>query len=106
VEIPFSCLWVRIEQEGTEVHMGRKYNSLNDMKEFANLLSDELNKIGQNELADEIKHFSYNTYTTSSEYLGEFMFVLERIQIEINSPYFTQKENVKDAIKEIKRAFG
>jgi hypothetical protein len=59
--------------------MGRKFNSLADMKELAKNLSDELNKIDEIELAEQIMLFSYNAYTTSSEYLGELKFVLERI---------------------------
>lgn len=85
--------------------MGSQFNSLDDMKRFANLLSDELIKIGQIELAEEIKFFSYNTYTTSSEYLGELMLVLERIVPEINNPYFSQAEKIKEAINKIKDAF-
>lgn len=85
--------------------MGRNFNSLDDMKEFAKHLSEELMKISQVELAEEIKFFSYNTYTTSSEYLGEFKFILERILSEVNHPHFVQVDKIKDAIKEIRKAF-
>jgi hypothetical protein len=47
------------------------------MKEFAKYLSGELIKLGFNERAKMIDEFSYNSYTTSSEYLGEFRILLE-----------------------------
>jgi hypothetical protein len=78
--------------------VGRNFDSLDDMKEFAKLLYEELMKISQVELAEEIKFFSYNTYTTSSEYLGELKFVLERILSEVNHPHLAHVDKIKDAI--------
>jgi hypothetical protein len=85
--------------------MGSKFKTLDDMKELANLLSFELMKIDQIDLAEEIISFSYNTFTTSSEYLGELRFVLERILCEVNNPNFTQTDTIKDAVIEINKAF-
>lgn len=86
--------------------MGSKFKTLDDMKELANLLSFELMKIDQIDLAEEIKSFSYNTFTTSSEHLGELRFVLERILCEVNNPNFTQTDTIKDAVIEINKAFN
>jgi hypothetical protein len=85
--------------------MGSNFKTLDDMKELANLLSVELMKTDQIDLAEEIKSFSFNTYTTSSEYLGELRFVLERKLFEVNNPDFTQTGIIKEAVKEINRAF-
>jgi hypothetical protein len=54
--------------------MESKFKSIDDMKVLVNLQSVELMKIDQIDLAEEIKFFSYNTYTTFSKYLGELRF--------------------------------
>jgi hypothetical protein len=81
------------------------FNSLDDMKGFAKLLSEELIKVRQLELAEEIKCFSYNTYTATSEYLGELKFVLERIKSEVNDTHFKLGDKIDYAINRIRIAF-
>lgn len=86
--------------------MRLQFNQLSDMKEFAEYLSNELVRLGYNDKSKMVSGFSYNSYTTSSEYLGEFRILLEdlirqnilsedKIKIEVNA-----------AIKAINKAFG
>jgi len=86
--------------------MNIQFNKLYDIKEFAKLLSSELIKLGYNDRAKMVDEFSYNSYTTSSEYLGEFRFLLEDL---INENIFIEnnmKLQVAIAIKTINKAFS
>lgn len=85
--------------------MSFKFSNLNDMKEFAKYLSNELDKLGYKDEAKRINEFSYNSYTTSSEYLGEFRFLLEELKkydILKNANMLLEADR---AIKAINKAF-
>jgi len=82
-----------------------KFNHLDDMKEFATYLSRELEEMGYKDKSKMVNEFSYNSYTTSSEYLGEFRILLEDLKKE-NIFNNKVKTEVDFAIKVINKAFG
>lgn len=86
--------------------MSLQFNKLNDMKEFAKYLSGELIKFGYNDRAKMVDEFSYNSYTTSSEYLGEFRILLEDLIKENILTEDKIKSEVAIAVKAINKAFG
>ena len=75
------------------------------MKEFATYLSRELEEMGYKDKSKMVNEFSYNSYTTSSEYLGEFRILLEDLKKE-NIFNNKVKTEVDFAIKVINKAFG
>lgn len=83
------------------------FNDLQNMKDFINHLSSQLQQIGENKWADEMNFFSYNTYTTSSEYLGELRMALQKLLKEKQSTLpAALKRHVDSAIDAINKAFG
>lgn len=62
--------------------MNWNFESLKEMKEFAKRLCEELEGCGLKELSREVLEFQSNYYTTSSEYLGEFRIVLNRVSLD------------------------
>ena len=81
-------------------------NSLDDMKQFAGHLAELLDQSGYKDKAEMVNDFFYNSFTTSSEYLGEFRIVLNRlIQSDIIAESAIISE-IKTAIQAIDRAFG
>jgi pyoverdine/dityrosine biosynthesis protein Dit1 len=83
-----------------------KFEDLNDIKKFAKYLSEELERLGYNDMARMISEFSYNSYTTSSEYLGEFRFLLNDLIKQDILKDNDIKIEVENAIRTINRAFG
>ena len=86
--------------------MSLQFNQLSDMKEFAKYLSGELIKLGYNDRAKMVDEFSYNSYTTSSEYLGEFRLLLEDLIKENILTEDKIKLEIAIAVKAINKAFG
>lgn len=85
------------------------FEELQDMKEFAKYLSLELSIGGFKDLATEVDMYSYNSYTTSSEYFGEFRIVLKKVFIEVDSILEKNtgiKNNILCAIEFINKAFN
>ncbi len=62
--------------------MNWNFESLKEMKEFAKNLSEVLESCGLKGLSNEVLEFKSNYYTTSSEYLGEFRLVLNKVLID------------------------
>lgn len=84
----------------------RELKALQDMKDFAQFISDYLLANNRENLALEVEKFSYNTYTTSSEYLGELRIVLKRILLETDMILSEEvKEYIAKAIEAINKAF-
>jgi hypothetical protein len=83
-----------------------KFNDLQEVKQFALHLSYELNSRGEENLAKEVKYFSKNTYTTSSEYLGEFRIVLKSLLNLDNKILLGLEDSIRDAVASIDKAFG
>lgn len=85
----------------------REFRDIQDLKKFANLVSSELAEKNIQDLSLEIGEFSYNSYTTSSEYLGEYRIILKKIlsKVEIDLNKET-KEKMLKAIEVINKAFN
>ena len=86
--------------------MNFEFNSLDDMKGFAKYLSKELKNFGYKDKSKMVNEFSYNSYTTSSEYLGEFRILLEDLKKQNVLDEDNIKLGMEAAIKAINRAFG
>lgn len=86
--------------------MSLQFNQLDDMKKFAKYLSGELTRLGYNDRAKMVDEFSYNSYTTSSEYLGEFKILLEDLMKENILIDDKIKCEVVIAVKAINKAFS
>lgn len=84
-----------------------KFENINEMKQFAGSLSKHLQLQGEDAIANEISYFERSSYTTSSEYLGEFRIILRKVLssgILIPADEFYQP--VDHAIKAIDKAFS
>ena len=87
--------------------MNFKFESIQDMKEFAKSLSVELKSISQNDLSSEVLEFKSNFYVTSSEYFGEFRIVLKKVQEKCGSELSQEwVASVNSAIHAINKAFS
>ena len=85
----------------------KEFCGLQDMKQFAKLISTELEQNNRADLALETSGFSYNSYTTSSEYLGEFRLVLKKILKEKDFTLDNKiRQSIYKAIAAIDKAFG
>ncbi len=86
--------------------MKHQFEKNQDIKIFANYITGKLEASKHYDLANEVKTFENIFYTTSSEYLGEFRIILNKIiSIETN----LDKEDIiqiKRLIKEIDAAFS
>lgn len=85
--------------------MNFEFDDLDDMKKFASVLSNKLDELGFNEISKDTNQFSYNSYTTSTEYLGEFKLLLERIKKQNILNDEEIEFEIDKAIKIIERAF-
>lgn len=83
-----------------------EFNSLNDMKEFAKRLSNDLSINGYENKSKMVNEFSSNSYTTSSEYLGELRLVLKDLRKQNVLLNDNLKLEVDAAIEAINKAFG
>lgn len=83
------------------------FNSLKEVKEFAKIIGEELKTYGLKELSLEVLEFKYNYYATSSEYLGEFRIVLNKVLL-YGSDRLPYKwiNNIKKLIDAINKAFS
>jgi hypothetical protein len=86
--------------------MNIQFNSLNDMKKFAEYLSEILMQLGYNDKVMLVKEFSYNSFTTSSEYLGELRIILNELNRSNILTDDRVKFEVETAIQAINKAFG
>jgi len=75
------------------------------MKEFAKYLGEELGKLGYKDMSKIASNFSYNSFTTSSEYLGEFNILLKNI-LNQNIVNDDIKLSIYNAIRAIDVALG
>ncbi|MEW9700825.1 hypothetical protein [Paenibacillus sp. SI8] len=84
-----------------------EFNDIQNMKEFSGFVSSELSKIGEQRLAEELSFFTTNTFTTSTEYLGELRILFNEVLVE-KKAYFSDELNssIALAIKAINKAFG
>lgn len=87
--------------------MNWQFTDLQNMKDFASHLAKELNSIGENNWSKEIDFYSTNTYTTQTEYLGEFRIALKQL-LQEKEPLLKKDlvADIKLAIEAINKAFG
>lgn len=83
-----------------------QFDKLDDMKELAKYLAGVLIKLGYNDRAKIVYEFSYNSYTTSTEYLGEFKILLEDLIKENVFHEDKIKAEISVAVKAINKAFN
>lgn len=81
------------------------FNNNDEIKEFALNLVEILEKLGEKSYADDLKAWSGDFFTTSSEFLGELKLILERISNVKLLDDITRK-NVNECIRLINKAFG
>ncbi|MGZ4164626.1 MAG: hypothetical protein ACXVPK_11360 [Tumebacillaceae bacterium] len=65
--------------------MNWHFNDLQNMKEFCGFLSDQFISKGECKWSKEFEFFSTNTFTTSTEYLGELKISLTNLLEEKGS---------------------
>lgn len=56
-----------------------EFHTIIDLKQFARDLAEELDSHGVKELADKVREFQTNYFSSSSEYIGEFRIVLNLV---------------------------
>ena len=82
-----------------------KFESLNEMKDFANSLGEELKKLKLLILANEVLEFKVNYYTTSTEYLGEFRLALNNVILNADNQLSKEwLDNIKKGISAINKS--
>lgn len=87
--------------------MDWQFNDLQEMKDFSKYLSLQLTSLGDKHWAAEFNNFSYNSYPTPTEYLGELRVVLQSFLKEKQGQLSQEVEELSvRAVKAIDRAFG
>jgi hypothetical protein len=76
------------------------------MKKFCGHVALEFTKHGLDEGANAIQKFSYNSYTTPSEYLGELRFALTEIISHKALLPSLLIPDMEAAVQAINKAFG
>lgn len=82
-----------------------KFNNNDEIKAFVLNLVEILEKIGEKSHAYELKAWSGEFFTTSSEFLGELKLILERIS-NVKLLDDITRRNVNECIKVINQSFG
>lgn len=81
------------------------FTGLQRAKEFATYLSERLSDLGEDGYSNAVQKFSYSSYTTPTEYLGEFRSILKTIINSVSLDEAT-RSYIQEAIAAIDRAFG
>lgn len=82
-----------------------EFKNNDDLRRFAETLSQDLELLGETVLANDLKNWSEEYFTTASEFLGELKLILERIKYLKSLDEITKK-NVGDCITAINEVFG
>ena len=82
-----------------------KFNNNDDLRNFSEILTTKMESIGEMLLSIDLKNWSEDSFTTSSEFLGELKLILVRIK-QLDTLDLSTKQDVDDCIKAINRAFG
>lgn len=84
-----------------------KFEKPQDIKKFADHLSSELIKQNKHELASEINQFCNTTFTTSSEFLGEFRMLMKKVSLLKDIKLDKEAEKgIFKVVETIDKAFG
>ena len=79
-------------------------NNNEDILRFSKELIIKMNSIGEHAFAKELENWSGGFYTTSSEFLGEFKMILERVK-GLKPLDLSTKKDIIDCIEIINKAF-
>lgn len=82
-----------------------KFNSNQDLRDFAMTLSTELERNGEDELANEFKLWNKDIFTSPSEFLGELMLILEKVNLTSNLSDM-QKQQIAECLTVIKNSLA
>lgn len=83
-----------------------QFDSLDEMKKCCGHMAEEFRSHGLDAWADAIYGFSYNAYTTPTEYLGELRIVFTELLSHKESLPFESIPDMEAAIQAINEAFG
>lgn len=83
-----------------------QFDSLDEMKKFCGHIAEEFGNHGLKTWADAIYGFSYNAYTTPTEYLGELRIAFAEILSHKESLPSALIPDIKAAVQAINQAFG
>lgn len=81
------------------------FNNNEDLRKFARTLAQKMEAIDETVLADELKNWDGEFFTTSSEFLGELKIILEKIKA-LKTIDDAIMRDVKECITSINKAFG
>jgi hypothetical protein len=82
------------------------FNDLKDFRDFSIYVISELESENETIFSKELKGWSNTGFSSPSEFLGELRIILNTIlneHIKLNDEL---RENIRDAIKAINKAFG
>ncbi|NTW71792.1 MAG: hypothetical protein HGA49_06065 [Eubacteriaceae bacterium] len=80
------------------------FNSNQELRDFASILCEELKHNDEFELANELRMWNEDAFTSSTEFLGELMLILEKV---ILSPkILSMKPQTEECLSTIKKALG
>ena len=78
------------------------FNSNQALRDFASILCEELKLNDEFELADELRMWNEDAFTSSTEFLGELMLILEKV---ILSPkILSMKPQIEECLVTIKKS--
>ena len=80
------------------------FNSNQELRDFASVLCEELKLNDELELANELKMWDEDAFTSSTEFLGELMLILEKVIL--SSKIFSMKPQIEECLATIKTALG
>lgn len=80
------------------------FNSNQDLRDFASTLCEELNRNNECELANELRTWNEDAFTSSTEFLGELMLILEKINE--TTKLSNMKPQIEECVKAIRKALG
>lgn len=81
------------------------FESNRDLKKYSKWLISKLMEINEKKLAEELKNWENTDFTTSSELLGEFMLILEKI-LKLELLDGVTRREVKDCVLLIKNSLS
>ncbi len=80
------------------------FNSNQELRDFASVLCEELKLNNEFELANELRMWNQDAFTSSAEFLGELMLILEKVKQ--TSKILSVKPQIEECMSAIKKALG
>lgn len=83
------------------------FSNNDDLKKFVAILIQELELHGEKSLANELRAWQSDSFTTSSEFLGELKLILQKIDTScIKGLKGTIQQQINECIISINKVFG